>query len=241
VLTIPLAVTRVGALGVAPLRVTTAVVELCCFMNDSSRPGETDVGAAVFSRTLIETQPDHTTLAMTMVDARLPPHDPVTDDGEIVALLLPDVIHDVRQAAGRRDAGWIPPSSCPLARSPTAIQGQDPIGTTGSAVVMVREVQTGQEDGVPDRDQRLFRTRRARPAAWDAATQARAEMGVVERECTPLRNGINPVCRRYRSHSAYPAPATTNVGIAARMGPRPTSQARSCSLDSRPDARSVSL
>jgi hypothetical protein len=37
--TIPLAETRVGTLGVAPVRVTAAVVELRCLMNYSSRPG----------------------------------------------------------------------------------------------------------------------------------------------------------------------------------------------------------
>ena len=67
--TIPLAETRVGALGVAPVRVTTAVVELCCLMNYSSRPGETDAGAAVFSRDLIET-PSATARSLL---SRLPP------------------------------------------------------------------------------------------------------------------------------------------------------------------------
>jgi hypothetical protein len=29
-------------------------------------------------------------------DSGSPPHDTVTDDGEVIALLLPDVIHDFR-------------------------------------------------------------------------------------------------------------------------------------------------
>src|SRR5256712_13184699 len=32
-----------------------------------------------------------------------PPHDTVTDDGEVIALLFPDVKHDLREAARQRD------------------------------------------------------------------------------------------------------------------------------------------
>ena len=32
-----------------------------------------------------------------------PPHDTVTDDGKVIALLFPDVKHDLREAARQRD------------------------------------------------------------------------------------------------------------------------------------------
>src|SRR6059036_1588936 len=39
-----------------------------------------------------------------------PPHDTVTDDGEVIALLFPDVKHDLREAARQRDPrDFLPP------------------------------------------------------------------------------------------------------------------------------------
>ncbi len=39
-----------------------------------------------------------------------PPHDTVTDDGKVIALLFPDVKHDLREAARQRDPrDFLPP------------------------------------------------------------------------------------------------------------------------------------
>src|SRR5437867_9238604 len=39
-----------------------------------------------------------------------PPHDTVTDDGEVITLLFPDVKHDLREAARQRHPGHFLPS-----------------------------------------------------------------------------------------------------------------------------------